>query len=324
MSIASLRDLFLGRWDPNYCVKSLLLLRSPRNVEQYLLTIHPRVFPKGDNGKTRKWEEYPNKPKSVTPIKNKDLANSKFLSKQAVKLSLDITRFIEFMMGYNQVEPDIQPIMLHYSIIYLFDFFSRTWLKYDRNWGHGMSLSSNSDDLSIQIQKTGIFQRAVDAFYYIDQSSLFSLDDDDGIRYELDVAGKPKTPRIGKMKYWDEPKKKLSELIDLNQELKMTKGGVLKSNEILLGYTILFGMSSISRYRAEEWQKIRQNLDLKNKIDLILFNFLYDWIPELLNLTVIKSNIGKKAGVSATTQKTEGIDIANLSLNNYSIPKSSE
>ncbi len=309
MSVASLRDLFLGRYDANYCVKSLLLLKSPRNAEQYLLALHQRVFPEGDNKKTEKWREYPNRPNSVTPIIKRHLTDPVFLSKQADKLSLDMTRFIEFLMGYNQVEPDIQPIMLHYSIIYLFDFFSRSWLKYKRNWGHGMRLKPNSDGLSIQIQRNGLFQRAVDGFYFVGQPSIFSLDEDEGIRYELDANEEPITPRIGKMKYYEKPEKKLTELIDVYQKFNDTRGGVLKSNEILLGYTVLFGMSSISRYRAKEWHKIRQNRDLKNKMDLILYNFLYDWIPDVLGLTVIKSEIGKKEGIPRTIQETAGADV---------------
>lgn len=137
LSFAGLRDLFLGRLDANYCVKSLLSLKSPSNAKEYLVAIHERTFPNGDTRKTEKWREYPNRPASVTPIKNLHLTDPKFLAKQADKLSFDISRFIEFLMGYNQVETDIQPIMLHYSIIYLFDFFARTWLKYEKNWSHG-------------------------------------------------------------------------------------------------------------------------------------------------------------------------------------------
>jgi len=72
-----------------------------------------------------------------------------------------MSKFIEFLMGYNQVESDIQPIILQYSIIYLFDFFSRTWLKYERNWSHGKKLQSN--DLAVKIERNGLFQRAIDA-----------------------------------------------------------------------------------------------------------------------------------------------------------------
>ena len=291
-------------------MKSLLLLKSPSNAKQYLLAIHKRTFPNGDRRKTEKWREYTNRPTSVLPIKNLHLTNDEFLSEQANKLSFDISRFIEFLMGYNQVEPDIQPLMLHYSIIYLLDFFSRTWLKYKRNWGHGIKFLSNSDNLGVKILgRNGLFQRAVDSFYFMGQSSIFSLDEDEGIRYELNANQEPISPRIGKLKYSEKPEKKLTELIDISEKLKETKGGILKSNEILLDYTILFGMSSISRYRAEEWYEIRQDRDLKNKMDLILYNFLYDWIPELLKLTVIKSGLGKIKSIPTSIQETAGVDI---------------
>lgn len=156
-----------------------------------------------------------------------------------------------------------------------------------------MKIQSNLNDIEVKIEKNGLFQRAVDSFYFINQSSIFSSDDDDGIRYEINLIGEPISPRIEKLKYRERPEKKLVDLIDLCQKLKEIRGGVSKSNEILLGYTILFGMSSISRYRAEDWFKIRQNRDLKNKLDLILYNFLYEWIPEILKLTIIKSGLGK-------------------------------
>ena len=225
-----------------------------------------------------------------------------------------MSRFIEFLIGYNQVEPDIQPIMLHYSIIYLFDFFSRTWLKYEQNFGHGMKLNYNSNKLTVKIaRRNGLFQRTVDSFYFINQPSIFSLDKDEGIQYELNETQEPISERIGKLEYFSEPEKELTEFIALYEKLKMIKGGVNKSNDILLGYSILFGMSSISRYRAQEWHDICQDRDMKNKLDLILYDFLYYWIPELLRLTVLKSGIGRRKSVSKTIQQTPGITVTDNS-----------
>jgi len=60
------------------------------------------------------------------------------VNKQTDKLSFDISRFTEFLSGNAKVDDDIKPIMLHYTMIYFFDFFSRTWLKYGRARGHGI------------------------------------------------------------------------------------------------------------------------------------------------------------------------------------------
>ena len=311
MSVDALRNLIFGKVsDVNYFVKSLLLLKSTSNSEQYLLEIHKRKFPDGDSKKTKKWSEYPNRPSGVTAIKNQHLTNPEFRTQQANILSFGMSRFIEFLMGYNQVEPDIQPVMLHYSVIYLFDFFSRTWLKYEQNNGHGMSFDSKSTKSTVTIaSRNGLFQRAVDSFYLINQSSIFSLDDDEGIQYEENQNHQPISPRIGKMKYREKHKMELAELIALHENLKEIKGGVNPSNKILLGYTILFGLSSISRYRAQEWYDICKDRDLKNKIDLILYDFLYSWIPEILRLTVIQSGIGKLKSVPETPLETPGITV---------------
>lgn len=47
------------------------------------------------------------------------------------------------LAGYTMVHDDIKPVMLHYSMIYLLDFYARTWLKYGRNWGHGIKQIPN-------------------------------------------------------------------------------------------------------------------------------------------------------------------------------------
>lgn len=125
MSFSALRDIFIGRVGADYCVKSLLFLKSPDNVKEYLIGIHKVAFPDGDTSKNEKWRAYPNVKgaPNVIPIRERDLSDPKFMSKQANKLSFDISRFIEFLAGYTKVDDDIKPIMLHYSMIYLFDFF---------------------------------------------------------------------------------------------------------------------------------------------------------------------------------------------------------
>lgn len=307
MSFPDLRDLFIGSVGADYCVKALLFLKSPSNVKEYLIGIHKVTFPKGDISKTERWRAYPRIKRSpkVIPIMQRDLLDSKFMEKQADKLSFDISRFMEFFDGYAKVGDDIKPIMLHYSMIYLFDFFSRTWLKYARNWGHGMKIHSwkRSTDahgqFSAKIQKSGIFHRAVDAFYFLKQSSLFSIDDDDGIPYQHDFKLEVPFEKIEKMKYSEYPEINLTRLINIYDRIGKIDKFVSKSNPILVGYVILFITSSISRYRAKDWFKIRENRDLKNKFDLLQYDFLYKWIHEILMQTILRRGLKKELSISS-------------------------
>ena len=303
MSFSDLRDIFIGSVGADYCVKALLFLKSPSNVKEYLTGIHKVTFPDGEKRKKEKWRAYPRvkgKP-NVIPIKEKDLSNLEFMNKQADKLSFDISRFTEFLAGYNKVDNDIKPIMLHYAMIYLFDFFSRTWLNYGQNWGHGIKkLMPCSNDFSVKIEKSGIFPRAIDTFYFLDQSSLFSPDDDDGIGYLANVEGGTISEMIEKMKYSECPEIRLTHLIDVYDRLNNIVGSVSKSNPILVGYVILFIISSISRYRAEDWFKIRQDRDLKNKLeDLLQYDFLYKWTHEILMQTILKKGLKKELSISS-------------------------
>jgi len=237
---------------------------------------------------------------NVIPIRESDLSDPEFMDKQADKLSFDISRFTEFLDGYTKADDDIKPIMLHYAMIYLLDFFSRTWLKYGQNPGHGIrKLTQCSNDFSVEIGIfSGIFQRAIDAFYFADQSSLFSSDYDDGIGYQLNVEGKTTSEIIEKMKYSECPEIRLTHLIDVYEKLGKIVGSVSKSNPILVGYVILFIGSSVSRYRAEDWFKIRENRDLKNKFDLLQYDFLYELIPEILLQTILKKDLKKELSIS--------------------------
>jgi len=301
MSFAALRDVFVGKLGADNAVRSLLFLESPSNVKQYLIGIHKVTFPSGDSSKTERWHAYPHVKgiSNVTPIRDGDLLNTTFMNKQANKLSFDISRFIEFLTGYTKVDDDIKPVMLHYSMIYLLDFFSRTWLKYPAGSGrHGITLiqqtekntQDSSEQFRVRLGKQGILPRAVDAFYLVNQSSLFSLDNDSGIfprlaRIDFDVE------KVKKVKYSEQPELNLADLIALYEKLKMPDLGDSKSNPILVGYIILFIMSSISRYRSEEWFKIRENRNLKNKLDLIQYDFLYEWAIEILLQTALKRGL---------------------------------
>lgn len=302
MSFSGLRDIFIGRLGADYCVRSVLFLKSPKNVKEYLVGIHKITFPDGDKSKNKRWHAYHSVTgtQNVIPIREKDLSNVRFMNKQANKLSFDISRFIEFLSGYTKADEDIKPIMLHYAMIYLFDFFSRSWLKYERNWSHGIwKLKKHSNDFSVRIGKNGIFPRVVDAFYLLYQSNLFSLNDADGIVYPLAVKSEVAPNKIQKMKYSERPEIKLSHLFDIYEKLGQILKSSSKSNSILVGYVILFIISSISRYRAEDWFKVREDKDQRNKIDLLQYDFLYEWTPEILQQTILKKGLKKELSISS-------------------------
>lgn len=288
MSFSALRDIFVGRVGTGDCVEALLSLKSPNKARQYLVRVHNVVFPDGDIYKNERWKVYPCGSSSIIPINERNLSDPEFMKKQADKLSFDISRFTDFLAGYTKVDDDVKPMMLHYSMIYLFDFFSRTWLKYAQNWGHGLKIRPGTEGHFVRIKESGIFQRAVDAFYFLGHSSLFSCDQDSGIEYQLNLSEEIISEKIDKLKYSDAPEIILSHLIDVYERLNETVGHVSKSNPILVGYVILFAVSSISRYYAEDWFKILEDRDLKNKVDRVQYDFLYEWTPEILMQTILK------------------------------------
>lgn len=307
MGFSTLRDIFSGRIGVDYCVRSLLYLRSPNNVKEYLLSLHRVTFKEGDSEKKRKWSTYPKivGASNVVPIKEKDLVDSQFMTSQSEKLSFDISRFAEFLDGYRQVAEDIKPIMLHYSVVYLFDFFSRSWLKYSENRSHGITskqpvAGSSVSEYVVQLEKNGVFPRAVDAFYFINQSSLFSPDADDGIGYQRNTLGGIISNRIEKMKYSETPTVNLHLLVNMYERLGKIIGSVSPSNYILTGYALLFTISSISRYRAKDWFEIRENKDMKNTVDLLQYDFLYKWVPEILMQTILRKDLKNELSIASS------------------------
>jgi len=68
----------------------------------------------------------------------------------------------------------------------------------------------------VKIQKSGIFPRAVDAFYLMYQSSIFSLDEDFGVLYQQNVEGKTIFGEIEKKKYSEHPEISLTDLINVH------------------------------------------------------------------------------------------------------------
>jgi len=269
-------------------------------VKEYLIGVHKVAFPDGDTIKNEKWRAYP-RAFNATPIRERNLSDPKFMNKQTHKLAFDISRFLEFLAGYTRVDDNIKPMMLHYGMIYLFDFFSRTWLKYGRNWGHGIKLKPNANEhfttQLYKLQKSGIFPRAVDAFYFLGQSSLFSADDDDGIWNDQTVEGLI-SGKIEKIKYSEYAEINFTQLIGIYEKFRRIERNISKSNPILVGYCILFILSSISRYRAEDWFKIREDRDLKHKIDLLQYDFAYEWTPEILMQTILRRGLEKELSIS--------------------------
>lgn len=289
MSYSGLLELFTGRLEPQKCVKYVLSLKSPKMMKKFLTKRHEILFPEGDRKKSQRWGSYPihEELSYMKPVASKDLSNGEFLTKTANKLSFDISRFTEFLSGYNRVDEDIKPIMFHYALIYILDFFSRTWLKYGRNPRHGLKIIPHIEEttdagIEVKIYAKGVFPRAVDAFYLVGQSSLFSCDDESGISYQPDINGNIFPKRIQKQKYSDEPKFYMSHLIDIYDSLNSVHGSVKISNKILVGYTIVFALSSICRYLPEQWFNIKADRNLKSKLDILQSDYLHNWIPEIL------------------------------------------
>jgi len=293
-------NAFSGRVNATFCVKSVLSLKSPQNAQKYLSRLHNDIaFPvmSADEIKMKRWNSYPSVKgvQTVKPIRSRHLSDSTFMKRIANKLSFDISRFTEFLAGYGNAEEDIKPILLHYAMIYLLDFYSRSWLKFGQNWRHGFKIIPPSkgfsiDEYTLKILKNGIFQRAVDAFYFMYQSSLYSLDDEVGIDYPS-LFFSSETEKKEKWKYSETPNIKLGNLFDLYDRLETRSSlqtGKNKSNLILTGYALLFSLSSISRYRAEDWWKIREDKNWNTKLELLQYDFVYDWVPELLVQTVLR------------------------------------
>jgi hypothetical protein len=299
MSFSALRDVFIGRSDADYCVRSIIFLKSEVNAKNYLRNVHEVAFTSGDSYKDERWGSYPAvRRQQTTPIKTKDLNDSEFMGKQARRLYFDVSRFVEFLDGYMKADEAIKPIMLHYSMIYLLDFFSRTWLKYGRNPGHGIKLKEEEHEHCVEIRDCGIFPRAVDTFYFVGQSSLFSMDDKGGFPNIANLSDEIVFEKIDKMRYSELPKIKFSHLLKIyeNLEKRASHDIIWRASPILVGYVILFAISSISRYDAEVWFKMREDRALRNKLDLLQYDFVYDWTPCILMETILKKGLETRLG----------------------------
>jgi len=292
MSFSGLSDLFQGQDEPRKHLASLLTLKAPENAKKYLIERHRAVFfyVNAYGTMLKRWQSYPSiSASNVEPVLESDLSDPAFVTELAEKLSFDISRFIDFIEGYAGVAEDIKPVMLHYAMIYLLDFFSRTWLKYGQNMSHGIQMMPQGGrqsilNIKVKILENGIFPRVVDAFYLMYQPSLFSNDDDQGIGYLVNIeSGGTTPPELKKLPYCNKPQIRLSELLDLYGKLTSFEHiHITAANKILTGYLILFLMSSISRYKAKEWFAIRNDRNLNSRIELLNHDFVSEWIPELL------------------------------------------
>jgi hypothetical protein len=231
----------------------------------------------------QRWHEYPNSaillPANVKPVSQKDMINQQFLTELSEKLSFDISRFAEFIEGYSLVAPDIKPLMLHYAVIYLLDFFTRTWVKMKQNPSHVLQMlpqpeTKNIMELKVNLLDRGVFPRAVDAFYLLHQSSLYSNNAQAGIMYSHNIAKDESIPlRMEKLPYYHKPATQISlgTLLEYYERLTTNDkyAEISMSNKILTGFLTLFLISSISRYRPKEWFSLRNNSNLFNKVELL-------------------------------------------------------
>ncbi len=301
MSFSGLSNLFNGRAGATECVAMLLSLKSPKNAKTYLIEKHKEINCYVDSYERilDRWKVSPSiKFNNVKPVLFSDLQKSHITSRIADNMSFDISRFIDFIEGYAKVADDVKPVMLHYSTMYLLDFFSRTWLKCEPSAGHGLKMidngpRTNPEQIKIQILKKGFFSRVVDSFYIMGQSSLFSNDTEMGTQKYFMITEEKWFPEFEKKGYLSEPKVSLGELLSIYTTLKTDRVRIAMVNKILTGYLILFLISSISRYKARSWFDIRNNRSLNNKIELVNYDFISMWIPELILQMEIFNRVGK-------------------------------
>lgn len=174
MSFSGISNLFNGRGDETKRVTMLLSLKSPKNAKSYLIEKHREINCYVDSYEKilNRWKVCPSvKFNNVKPILFADLQKSHITSKIADTMSFDISRFIDFIEGFAKVADDVKPVMLHYSTMYLLDFFSRTWLKCEPSAGHGLKMiddgaGTNPEQIKIQILKKGFFFKDSRFFLY--------------------------------------------------------------------------------------------------------------------------------------------------------------
>lgn len=266
--------------------KALIFFQTPKNSVRYIKLINEFYDYQLKNHTLNK----------IDVLKPKDYYNDKI----GLKLAFDISRFIEFLNAYEIIDKSIKPVVLHYSIIYLFDFISSCFIKYSTsNRGHGLTFNGNEN--SIVLRKFGIFPRIIDSLHLIGYPSIFSNTNDQtlensGIEYHIpnvdsdynDLINNINLILKGRYGYFNEPKIELRQIIDIYNKLyslyQINNHYVKKSNFIFIDYLFLFAASSISRYRAEDWHKIQtdKNSVVRHHFEIAQFNFIYKWIPYLI------------------------------------------
>ena len=114
--------------------KALIFFQSPENSTTYIKLINEFYNYQLKNHTLNK----------IDILKSKDYLNDKI----GLKLAFDISRFIEFLNAYAIIDKSIKPVVLHYSIIYLFDFISSCFIKSSTNNGrHGLAFKNTNDFL---------------------------------------------------------------------------------------------------------------------------------------------------------------------------------
>jgi hypothetical protein len=116
----------------------------------------------------------------------------------------------------------------------------------------------------------------------MNQHNLFSNDNTSGIQKNFSITKDEWEPELEKKCYSREPKISLGELLNIYELLKTDMAIITMANKILTGYLILFLISSISRYKAKKWCIITNDRNLSNEIELVNYDFVSKWIPELI------------------------------------------
>ena len=142
---------------------------------------------------------------------------------------------------------EVKPLLLYYAENQLFAFFIYSIFHFNNpSRGHGLSMSGNTyDNIGINIEKSGFFQRMINAYTILGAPWIFSpckRTSSNGIE-ELD----------GENAFTKEPTISLKKLIEIKNNSKPNPDGYILDQ---IDFIFLFLASSLARYKPDIWHAI--------------------------------------------------------------------
>lgn len=142
---------------------------------------------------------------------------------------------------------EVKPLLLYYAENQLFAFFIHSIFHFDGpSRGHGLSMiGTDLDDIGIEFQKSGFFQRIVNSYSILNAPGIFS---------SLKINGQGGVDEIGtQYSITKTPTITLSELIELKDNSKPGPDGYILDQ---FDFLFLFLASSLARYKPDLWHLI--------------------------------------------------------------------